>query len=64
MIAKIAEAKSVLNRRLSRKPTYEEIAEVLNVNASTVKLVYERSRQPVSLDRAINDQSNLKLTVR
>lgn len=61
MVAKIAEANNVLRRRLRRKPTYNEIAEVLNVNVSTVKLVSERSRQPISLDRSITDQSNLIL---
>lgn len=64
MVAKIAEANNVLKRRLRRKPTYNEIAEVLNVNVSTVKLVSERSRQPISLDRSITDQSNLILKVR
>jgi len=64
MVAKIAEANNVLGRRLRRKPTYNEIAEVLNVNVSTVKLVSERSRQPISLDRAKTDQSNLILKVR
>jgi len=64
MVAKIAEANNVLRRRLRRKPTYNEIAEVLNVNVSTVKLVSEKSRQPISLDKAITDQSNLILKVR
>ncbi|CAK8565030.1 unnamed protein product [Lathyrus sativus] len=62
MIAKVAEANNVLSRRLRRKPTYDEIAEVLNLNASTVKLIYETSGQPISLDRAITDRSNLNLT--
>jgi len=64
MVAKIAEANNVLRRRLRQKPTYNEIAEVLNVNVSTVKLVSEKSRQPISLDKAITDQSNLILKVR
>jgi len=59
MVAKIVKANNVLRQRLRRKPTYNEMAEVLNVNVSTVKLVSERSRQPISLDRAITDQSNL-----
>ncbi|KAL5078098.1 hypothetical protein RYX36_017082 [Vicia faba] len=60
MVAKIMEANNVLSRRLRRKPTYDEIAEALNMNVSTVILVSECSRHPVSLDRAITDQSNLK----
>jgi len=63
MAAKIVEANNVLRQRLRRKPTYNEMAEVLNVNVSTVKLVSERSRQPISLDRA-TDESNLILKVR
>ncbi|KAK2386250.1 RNA polymerase sigma factor sigF, chloroplastic [Trifolium repens] len=59
MVAKIAEANNVLRKRLRRKPTYDEMAEVLNVNVSTVKLVSERSRQPISLDRAVSDHGNL-----
>jgi len=44
MVAKIADANNVLRWRMRRKPTYNEIAEVLNVNVSTVKLVFGRSR--------------------
>jgi len=64
MVAKIPKANNVLRRRLRRKPTYNEIAKVINVNVSTVKLVSEKSRQPISLDNAITDQSNLILKVR
>lgn len=63
MVGKIAEAKNVLSKRLRRKPTYNEMAEVLNVNVSIVKLVSERSRQPISLDKAVFDQGNLTLKV-
>ncbi|GAU38917.1 hypothetical protein TSUD_119830 [Trifolium subterraneum] len=59
MVAKISEANNVLRKRLRRKPTYDEMAEVLNVNVSTVKLVSERSRQPISLDKALTDHGNL-----
>ncbi|XP_058759351.1 RNA polymerase sigma factor sigD, chloroplastic isoform X4 [Vicia villosa] len=61
MVAKIGEAYNVLWRRLRRKPTFDEIAEILNVNVSIVQLVYERSRQPISLDKAIMDHSSLNL---
>lgn len=50
MLAKIAEANNVLSRRLRRLPRYDEIAEMLNVHVSRVKLVADRSRQPISLD--------------
>ncbi|CAJ2647185.1 unnamed protein product [Trifolium pratense] len=59
MVAKISEANNVLRKRLRRKPTYDELAEVLNVNVSTVTLVSERSRQPISLDKVVTDHGNL-----
>ncbi|CAJ2639089.1 unnamed protein product [Trifolium pratense] len=59
MVAKISEANNVLRKRPRRKPTYDELAEVLNVNVSTATLVSERSRQPISLDNAVTDYGNL-----
>ncbi|KAK9283540.1 hypothetical protein L1049_011787 [Liquidambar formosana] len=63
MLAKIAEANNVLSKRLRRFPTYDEIAEVLNVHVSTVKLVSDRSRPPISLDGAATDQGFMTLQV-
>ncbi len=63
MVAKIAEARNLLTRRLGRPPTYNEIAEMLNVQISTVRLVSERSRHPVSLDQAVSDRGRMTLQV-
>jgi len=54
VMAKVIDAKSLLQRRLGRSPTYEEIAEFLNLGVSTVQLVCEKSGQPVSVDRPLN----------
>ena len=63
MVAKIAEASNILTRRFGRQPSYDEIAEMLNVNILTVKLVSERSRPPGSLDRVVSDQGRMTLQV-
>ncbi|KDO83322.1 hypothetical protein CISIN_1g046578mg [Citrus sinensis] len=56
MVAKIAEANNVLSRRLRRMPTDSEIAEMLNIHVSTVRLAIERTRHPISLDGAVTDR--------
>ncbi|XP_057458999.1 RNA polymerase sigma factor sigD, chloroplastic [Lotus japonicus] len=61
MVAKVAEANSVLRRTLKRRPTYHEMAEMLNENVSTVRLVSEKSRPPISIDKAVTDYGNLTL---
>ncbi|RVW40814.1 RNA polymerase sigma factor sigD, chloroplastic [Vitis vinifera] len=61
MVAKIAEARTVLSRRLRRLPTYDEIAEFIDVNVSTVRLVSERSRTPISVDQAVTSQGCMTL---
>lgn len=63
MVAKVAEANSVLRRTLKRRPTYHEMAEMLNENVSTVRLVSEKSRPPISIDKAVTDYGNLTLQV-
>lgn len=64
MLAKIAEAKNNLSRRFQRLPTYEEIAEAVNMHVSTIKLVSEKSRTPISLDQTVTDQGCMRLQVR
>ncbi|KAM6595067.1 hypothetical protein CsatA_002770 [Cannabis sativa] len=61
MIAKITEANNVLNRRLSRSPTYDEVAKELKLDVTTVRLVSQRNRPPISLDRAITDRGRMTL---
>ncbi|KAF4365468.1 hypothetical protein G4B88_025647 [Cannabis sativa] len=61
MIAKITEANNVLNRRLNRSPTYDEVAKELKLDVTTVRLVSQRNRPPISLDRAITDRGRMTL---
>ncbi|KAF3437341.1 hypothetical protein FNV43_RR20094 [Rhamnella rubrinervis] len=61
MVSKITEAKNFLRRRLQRPPTYDEISEAVNVCVSTVRLVSERNRTPLSLDRTVTDQGCMRL---
>lgn len=48
---KVAEANSSLRRRLGRSPTYEEVADLIDMDVSNVRLVSERSRPPISIDQ-------------
>ncbi|XP_064960522.1 RNA polymerase sigma factor sigD, chloroplastic-like isoform X2 [Musa acuminata AAA Group] len=50
---KVAEANSSLRRRLGRSPTYEEVADLIDMDVSNVRLVSERSRPPISIDQDI-----------
>ncbi|KAI4323454.1 hypothetical protein L6164_023057 [Bauhinia variegata] len=61
MVAKVAEAKNLLSNQLRRIPSYDETAEVLNVNESIVRLVSERCRIPISLDRTVTDRGSMTL---
>ncbi|CAJ1958887.1 unnamed protein product [Sphenostylis stenocarpa] len=61
MVAKVAQANNMLSTRLRRKPTYDETARVLNVNASTIRLVSENSRPPISLDKVVTDRGHMTL---
>uniref|UniRef100_A0A6N2L2Y0 RNA polymerase sigma-70 domain-containing protein n=1 Tax=Salix viminalis TaxID=40686 RepID=A0A6N2L2Y0_SALVM len=61
LVAKIAGATNDLNNKLRRSPSYDEIAEVLNVKVSTVRLGFERGRSPISLDQAVLGQNSLTL---
>ncbi|ESW20888.1 hypothetical protein PHAVU_005G023100 [Phaseolus vulgaris] len=63
MVAKVAQANNILSSRLRRKPTYDETAEVLNVKASTIRLVSEKSRKPISLDKVVTDCGHMTLQV-
>lgn len=60
-LAKIAEATNVLNKKLGRMPTCDEIAEELSLQVSTVRLVFKRGRPPISLDQAITDRGHITL---
>ncbi|XP_064960525.1 RNA polymerase sigma factor sigD, chloroplastic-like isoform X5 [Musa acuminata AAA Group] len=43
---KVAEANSSLRRRLGRSPTYEEVADLIDMDVSNVRLVSERRYHP------------------
>ncbi|KDP43578.1 hypothetical protein JCGZ_16865 [Jatropha curcas] len=58
---KIAEARIALEKRLGRLPSYDEIAQALNLHISTVRIGFESNRFPVSLDRAMSDQGGMTL---
>ena len=63
VMAKITRAKISFNQRFQRLPSHGEIAEMINVQASIVRLVCERSRLPLSLDRVVTDQGCMALQV-
>lgn len=56
MSARIAETKSLLREKLKRFPTYEEIAGIVGISASSVRIICERNRHPVSIDQPINGE--------
>ncbi|KAJ7982246.1 RNA polymerase sigma factor [Quillaja saponaria] len=61
MVMKILEANNILSKRLRRVPTYNETAKLLNVHVSTVRLVSESSRPPISLEREVTDRGRMTL---
>ncbi|KAI9388406.1 hypothetical protein POPTR_009G057200v4 [Populus trichocarpa] len=61
LVAKIAGANNDLSNKLRRSPSYDEIAKVLNMKVSTVRLGFERGRSPISLDQAVLGQNSLTL---
>lgn len=64
VMAKITKAKNSFNQKFQRLPSHDEVAEMINVKPSTVRLVSERSRLPISLDRVVTDQGCMALQVR
>ena len=63
MVARIAEENNHLGIKLSRPPTNKEVAESLKVHLSTIRLVMERSKRPISINQPVNDRSCLTLQV-
>lgn len=61
MVARIAEANNHLGIKLSRVPTHKEVAKYLKVPVSTVRLVTERSKRPISINQPVNDRGCLTL---
>lgn len=50
-----------MRRELGRWPTYDEIAEAADLNVSSVRLVRERTRLPISLDQPMSNQGSITL---
>ncbi|KAL8496078.1 hypothetical protein ACS0TY_019979 [Phlomoides rotata] len=61
LIPKICEASNALSTRLKRAPTYEEIAESIDVKPSNVKLAIERNKSVISLDQAMTSRGYMSL---
>lgn len=61
MIPKIAKANNNLAVKLRRSPSLEEIAESVGTTVRTVRLIYRRSKELVSLDRALTSQGCMNL---
>nr|QKY65019.1 plastidic RNA polymerase sigma-subunit 4 [Passiflora auriculata] len=60
-IPKIAEANDALMGRSGQLPSYEEIAKVVGINESAVRIALEWSRPPVSLNQPVPGEDNLTL---
>lgn len=61
VMAKITKAKNSFNQKFQRLPSHDEVAEMINVQPSTVRLVYERRKLPISLDPVVTDRGCLAL---
>ncbi|KAL5719715.1 hypothetical protein ACHQM5_012460 [Ranunculus cassubicifolius] len=61
MIPKIAEANNMLSTKLRRRPTYYEIAEVIDIQVSSIMLVCKRSRPPISLNKTLTDMGHMTM---
>nr|QKY65005.1 plastidic RNA polymerase sigma-subunit 4 [Passiflora contracta] len=61
MVAKIAEVNNALMGRSGQSPSYDEIAKVLGIKDSTVRIVFERSRSPISLNQPVAGQDSMTL---
>ncbi|KAJ3684414.1 hypothetical protein LUZ61_013578 [Rhynchospora tenuis] len=58
--SKVTEANAILTSRLMRKPTHAEIAEFVNLSVSSVKLIVQRNKKPISFDLPV-DKDGLRL---
>ncbi|XP_010324724.1 RNA polymerase sigma factor sigD, chloroplastic isoform X1 [Solanum lycopersicum] len=61
LVPKICNANTELSRKLRRMPSYDEIAEALGMDVSTVRLVIERNRAPISIDQIVTTQGYMSL---
>ncbi|KAJ4829097.1 hypothetical protein Tsubulata_042153, partial [Turnera subulata] len=61
MLPEIAEVNNAWIERWGKPPSYGEIAKVLNVEASRVRIAVEMSRPTISLDQPVAGQDGLSL---
>nr|QKY65026.1 plastidic RNA polymerase sigma-subunit 4 [Passiflora biflora] len=61
MIPKIVEANDALMGGSGQSSSYEQIAKVLDIKESTVRIAFEESIPPVSLNQPVAAQNNLTL---
>ncbi|XP_009612911.1 RNA polymerase sigma factor sigD, chloroplastic [Nicotiana tabacum] len=61
LVPKICNANTELSRKLRRMPSYDEIAEALDMDVSTVRLVIERNRAPISIDQIVTSKGYMSL---
>ncbi|KAK4379717.1 hypothetical protein RND71_001579 [Anisodus tanguticus] len=61
LVPRICNANTKLSRKLRRIPSYDEIAEALGMDVSTVRLVIERNRAPNSIDQIVTSQGYMSL---
>ncbi|XP_060217368.1 RNA polymerase sigma factor sigD, chloroplastic-like [Lycium barbarum] len=61
LVPKICNANAELSRKLRRMPSYDEVAEALDLDVSTVRLVIERNRAPISIDQIVTSQGYMSL---
>ncbi|KAG9458004.1 hypothetical protein H6P81_002512 [Aristolochia fimbriata] len=58
-VAQVLEANALLRARLGREPTPQEIAEMVDMSITSVKLVIEKTRFPLSLDQSMSNRGSI-----
>ncbi len=61
MINKVTKAAGILQQRLGRDPSHEEIAEYLELEVQEVEEIYRVSQWPVSLETPVGDEEDVHL---
>ncbi|KAK3023811.1 hypothetical protein RJ639_044735 [Escallonia herrerae] len=61
LVPRIVEANNSLTKRFRRLPSHDEIAEAVDMNVATVRLVCQRTRPLISLDEAVTNRGGMRL---
>ncbi|MCL4540808.1 MAG: sigma-70 family RNA polymerase sigma factor [Chloroflexi bacterium] len=61
MINKVTKAAGILQQRLGRDPSHEEIADYLELEVQDVEEIYRVSQWPVSLETPVGDEEDVHL---